>query len=196
MSTDNETDSPGETELLRQRILDLEARNRVLELLASTDELTGLLNRRAFLSRMNEEIQRCVRYGRCVALLYIDLDGLKSINDTHGHAEGDFTLRLVADTMRGALRQSDVIARLGGDEFAVILPDTELQGAANAAERIRSAINIEVETAKSLGYRLTASIGAAVYSQETNSAEKLMLAADGMLYSAKAEGGNRICEQQ
>jgi diguanylate cyclase (GGDEF)-like protein len=190
LSSNNQFDPSGEIELMRQRILDLEARNRQLELLAATDELTGLLNRRAFRSRLNQEVLRSARYGRCVALLYIDLDSLKTINDSGGHAEGDAILKLVAETIRGALRQTDVIARLGGDEFAAILPDADLQGAADAAERIRRT----VAEANGSDDTITVSIGAAAYSNEISTAEELMLAADGQLYRAKALGGNTVCK--
>ena len=177
-----------ENERLRQRITELETRNSVLEDLAATDELTGMLNRRAFDTRLKEEVARCARYGRAASLLYIDLDGLKAINDRHGHAEGDAILKRVAETMRKILRQTDIIARHGGDEFAVILPDTDLQGAAIAAERIRRSIGeTHVQDC-----HVTASIGAAAYSPEVSSAEQLLLAADAQLYRAKVQGRNWV----
>jgi diguanylate cyclase (GGDEF)-like protein len=182
--------SNSEIELLRRRVVELEARISELELLAATDELTGLLNRRAFKSRLNDEVLACSRYSRTIALLMIDLDRLKSINDRCGHTEGDRALRLVAETIRAALRQTDVIGRLGGDEFGVILQDPGLTGASQAAERIRA----EIADHSCGDIHISVSIGAADYfHQNSSSAALLMEGADKQLYRAKAQGGNCVC---
>src|SRR5258707_6094964 len=96
-----------------------------LELLATQDSLTNVLNARAFSHELAQELSRNRRYGRPLALIYLDLDDFKSVNDAHGHATGDAVLRLVADAMRGAVRQADVVGRLGGDEFGVLMPETD-----------------------------------------------------------------------
>jgi diguanylate cyclase (GGDEF)-like protein len=121
--------------------------------------------------------------------LYIDLDGFKAINDRCGHAEGDAVLKYVAETLSRILRQTDIIARLGGDEIAVILPDTDLQGAVEASERICTSIG----EARSYGYVVSASIGAVAHTPEIRRAEELMAAADEQLYRAKDQGGNKVC---
>src|SRR5204862_2317978 len=96
-----------------------------LEQLAIQDPLTNVLNARAFSHELAQELSRNRRYGRPLALIYLDLDDFKSINDAHGHATGDAVLRLVADAMRSAVRQADIVGRLGGDEVAVLLPETD-----------------------------------------------------------------------
>ena len=96
-----------------------------LQLLATHDPLTTVFNARAFASQVAQELGRNRRYGRPLALVYLDLDDFKKVNDAHGHATGDAVLRLVADAMRGAVRQADVVGRLGGDEFGVLMPETD-----------------------------------------------------------------------
>src|SRR5207247_8805845 len=96
-----------------------------LEQVAPQDPLTSVLNARAFSHELAQELSRNRRYGRPLALIYLDLDDFKSVNDAHGHATGDAVLRLVADAMRGAVRQADVVGRLGGDEFAGLMPETD-----------------------------------------------------------------------
>jgi diguanylate cyclase (GGDEF)-like protein len=105
--------------------------------LATTDELTGLSNRRAFLERWQFEYERAVRYGRPLECLVIDVDGFKSINDTAGHPMGDAVLTQVAQELQASLRQSDVLARFGGDEFIVALPETSVAQAVLVAEKLR-----------------------------------------------------------
>src|SRR5207237_375053 len=100
------------------------------------DQLTNVLNARAFADRLSQELDRNRRYPRPLALLYMDLDNFKVINDTHGHQTGDAVLRLVADAMRSSIRQADIVGRLGGDEFAVLMPETDAQLADAAAKRL------------------------------------------------------------
>lgn len=189
MGLDREPEPVNEVDSLRRRIAELEARNLVLEQLATTDELTGLLNRRAFEQRLGEEISRCTRHDRSVSVLLLDLDNFKQVNDTGGHHTGDEILRSVSTCMRTIFRQTDVLARWGGEEFGVILPDTDTQGAVEAAERIRE--NISAIRFREIG--ITASIGVAGFSRETVSAQAIMRAADRQLYRAKLEGRNRVC---
>src|SRR6267154_1522439 len=105
-----------------------------LERLATQDPLTNVLNARAFSHELAQELSRNRRYGRPLALIYLDLDDFKSVNDAHGHATGDAVLRLVADAMRGAVRQADVVGRLGGDEFGVLMPETDGDVAVSGTE--------------------------------------------------------------
>src|SRR5438093_13028740 len=104
--------------------------------LVTQDQLTNVLNARAFADRLGQELDRNRRYPRALALMYMDLDNFKVINDTHGHQTGDAVLRLVADAMRSSVRQADVVGRLGGDEFAVLMPETDAPLADAAAKRL------------------------------------------------------------
>ncbi|HZH80695.1 MAG TPA: GGDEF domain-containing protein, partial [Gemmatimonadales bacterium] len=108
--------------------------------LATHDPLTNVLNARAFSHELTQELGRNRRYGRPLALIYLDLDDFKKVNDAHGHATGDAVLRLVADAMRGAVRQADVVGRLGGDEFGVLMPETDGDVAHAAASRLVAGI--------------------------------------------------------
>jgi diguanylate cyclase (GGDEF)-like protein len=111
-----------------------------LERLARTDDLTGLLNRRAFMSQLEHELAIASRYGSPLALLLLDLDNFKAINDSHGYSTGDRALELVAETLSRCVRTPDTVARLGGDEFAVLLPHTLHVEARALADRLRVAI--------------------------------------------------------
>src|SRR6266853_1297286 len=126
-----------------------------LEQLATQDPLTNVLNARAFSHELAQELSRNRRYGRPLALIYLDLDDFKSVNDAHGHATGDAVLRLVADAMRGAVRQADVVGWLGGDEFGVLMPETDGDVAHAAANRLVSGIRTVFRGTPSV----TASIG-------------------------------------
>lgn len=153
-----------------------------LERLASTDELTGALNRRRFFQVVGEELERAERYERTAALLMLDLDHFKSVNDELGHLAGDSALVRFADTCREQLRTSDEFARLGGEEFAAFLPETDRAGAVAIAERIRSAAE---------GTGVTVSVGVAEW-QQGMSLDSLYARADKLLYEAKQAGRNRV----
>jgi diguanylate cyclase (GGDEF)-like protein len=149
--------------------------------LASHDPLTGLLNRRAFLSELDEQLER----GPC-ALLYVDLDGFKWINDTSGHAAGDQALVRTALRLRDAVRDHDLVARLGGDEFAVCCPGLVDAGALQPLlERVRASLE-RIDPA------ITASVGAAVACPGPGASGALLKQADAAMYRAKRAGGNRI----
>jgi len=149
---------------------------------AITDGLTGLHNRRWWHERLGVEISRAVRYGAPLALLLIDVDDLKALNDGGGHGAGDRALRRVAAALRGAARASDLTARHGGDEFAVIAPHTQAREAAELGERIR------VELA-ARGRIPTVSIGVAdLACSDEPTVEGLCRAADAALYRAKRAG--------
>jgi diguanylate cyclase (GGDEF)-like protein len=164
-----------------------------LERLASVDGMTGLNNRRHFLVLAESEWSRFRRYGRPLALLMIDIDLFKSINDKYGHDVGDDVIKSVAEVLQNNKRTSDVAGRLGGEEFALILPEATLDSALTAAERLRQlvadgAINVE-------GCRLsvTISIGASAGDADMSGVDELLKQADVALYAAKCAGRNRVC---
>lgn len=152
------------------------------------DPLTGLPNRIMFHQRLRADLSRARRQGSMVALLYVDLDGFKSINDSRGHLVGDQVLQTVADRLRGIIREEDVVVRLGGDEFAVILADVESRDqVCQAAERILAAI-AGTERAAGVSCRLSASIGIALFPEHGNDPETLLRLADDAMYEAKRRG--------
>jgi diguanylate cyclase (GGDEF)-like protein len=158
---------------------------------AVTDELTGLANRRRFLSQMDAEVARSRRSGSPLAIVLADLDDFKQVNDKYGHEAGDRTLRAFADILRGAVRDIDLPVRLGGEEFAVLLPDTDLAGGANLAERIRVTLEERRIESGSSHIRVTASFGVSCYPLAASS-DDLLVDADRRLYDAKRRGKNRV----
>jgi diguanylate cyclase (GGDEF)-like protein len=159
--------------------------------LATVDGLTGLLNRRAFFERADSARLLALRLRKPIALLMLDIDHFKHLNDGFGHGCGDEALKIFADTARGVLRDHDVMGRLGGEEFALALPGTALEGALEAAERLRIAV-IEAPVIECApGYRMTVSIGVVLIdgSEELTAA---LARADHALYAAKTGGRNRV----
>ncbi len=161
-----------------------------LEQLATQDPLTNVLNARAFSHELAQELSRNRRYGRPLALIYLDLDDFKSVNDAHGHATGDAVLRLVADAMRGAVRQADVVGRLGGDEFAVLMPETDGDVAHAAATRLVTGIRTVFRGTPSV----TASIGVLAVSGTEAGTDELLRKADQAMYAAKRAGKDRVVQ--
>jgi diguanylate cyclase (GGDEF)-like protein len=158
--------------------------------LATQDQLTGVLNARAFADRLSQELDRNRRYPRPLSLLYMDLDNFKVINDTHGHQTGDAVLRLVADAMHSSVRQSDVVGRLGGDEFAVLMPETDAQLADAAAKRLAASLrNVFRGTPN-----VTASIGVVSCTATDASTDDLLRRADQAMYDAKRMGKDRVVQ--
>jgi diguanylate cyclase (GGDEF)-like protein len=159
--------------------------------LATVDGLTGTLNRRAFFERADGARMLALRLRKPISLLMLDIDHFKQLNDSFGHACGDEALRVFADTARGVLREHDLIGRLGGEEFALALPGTTLNGALEAAERLRMAVMAAPVIAGTPGYRITVSIGVVVIDplEELTAA---LARADHALYAAKTGGRNRI----
>jgi diguanylate cyclase (GGDEF)-like protein len=156
------------------------------------DPLTGLLNRRAFADSLAHEIARRERQGGTIALLMLDLDHFKKLNDTHGHPAGDAALKRSAELFGRHLRRGDLAARYGGEEFVVMLPGADEEVALTIAERIRSALEhaqIEFGGAK---IRVTASVGLAVWPEHGRGPQELLGAADRALYTAKGSGRNRV----
>jgi two-component system cell cycle response regulator len=177
----------------KRRIDELVQENDRLEKLSITDGLTQLNNQRYFQERLKDEFRRAQRYDDPLALILMDLDHFKQINDVHGHPAGDQVLKDVAACLRKNVRETDMVARYGGEEFAAILPKTHLSGALTVAERIRREL-ISLSVGPGGGLRITASFGVAGYPCRTIiSAEHLLRAADEALYRAKNEGRNKIC---
>ncbi|MGQ0603369.1 MAG: diguanylate cyclase [Anaerolineales bacterium] len=164
-----------------------------LEKLAMVDELTGLLNRRTLMARLESEWGRSQRYKNKLAFVIVDVDYFKQVNDQHGHGTGDRALKAAAQVMKQTVRQMDVAGRFGGDEFLVILPETGQGGALEVAERLRSAgekltLSPEILSAP---VSLTFSLGVASWPEtQANNAAELLQAADQALYRAKAAGRN------
>jgi len=162
----------------------------LLARLVTQDQLTNVLNARAFADRLSQELDRNRRYPRPLALLYMDLDNFKVINDTHGHQTGDAVLRLVADAMRSSVRQADVVGRLGGDEFAVLMPETDAQLADSAAKRLASSLrNVFRGTPN-----VTASIGVVSCTATEANTDDLLRRADQAMYDAKRMGKDRVVQ--
>lgn len=170
------------------------ADNARLEVLAHTDPLTQVLNRRALTVRLSSEMDRARRYAKVITLLMIDLDLFKNINDTMGHLVGDDVLREVAALLTESIRSVDVAARYGGEEFVVVLPETAQEGAVIFAERTRERIEKTAFVTAHGGVRLTVSIGVATFpAPDVTSVDDLFSRADQALYRAKAAGRNKVC---
>jgi diguanylate cyclase (GGDEF)-like protein len=164
------------------------------EALSVTDDLTSLYNSRYLSQVLRREAKRAMRSGRPLSLLFLDLDGFKSINDTHGHLFGSRALVEAAAVMRASARETDIVARFGGDEFALVLPDTGSEGAVAVAERVRERLAAhEFLQADGLRIRLTASVGVGTLPDVADTVEALIQAADKAMYRVKERGKNGIC---
>jgi diguanylate cyclase (GGDEF)-like protein len=158
-----------------------------LEHMATHDGLTGTLNRRAILDRCEEEHERSLRYGQPFALMMVDLDHFKAVNDTHGHQHGDRVLVHFAECARAALRRADRLGRYGGEEFLALLPGTTLEAAQPVAARVHAAL----QAGHPLDCQL--SIGATAWRGPGDSLDAMLARADAALYQAKAQGRNQTC---
>jgi diguanylate cyclase (GGDEF)-like protein len=169
---------------------------RRFEQLASTDALTGTLNRRALAEALAAELDRARRYNLYLSIMLADLDRFKQINDRRGHLAGDAVLRQVGELLRHEARSVDIVARYGGEEFVVVMPETTLRGATVFAERVRSKIaGRDFAPAGEEPLQLTVSIGLAGFPNErVTSADTFIALADQALYRAKDEGRNRVRE--
>jgi diguanylate cyclase (GGDEF)-like protein len=164
-----------------------------LRRLATHDPLTGLLNRREFDRILVEESERAARFGGSLALVLLDLDHFKLINDRHGHPAGDAVLREVARRLRAQVRSVDRVMRLGGEEFALVLVQTDRAGASQVAERAGAAVRGEpVAAGETPGLGVTVSAGVAVFPDDAATPAALVAAADQALYGAKAAGRDRV----
>ncbi len=166
---------------------------RELEYYATRDPLTNLYNQRVFRELLEYEISRAGRHGHRFALLVIDLDNFKAINDTHGHQEGDRFLQIFATTIKNVLRTGDVFSRYGGDEFVIMISEIEDSDPYLSAKRVLDACDTVVHTTpQGDEIRATSSIGVAVYPEHADNGNDLFLFADHMMYKAKAEGKHRL----
>lgn len=191
------SDDDGGT-VLEGIILDISDR-KALEIemaeLATRDPLTGLINRREFTRIMEEEMARCDRYDRPMALLWVDFDHFKDVNDTWGHAAGDTVLCSVSRTLRDSVRSVDSVGRFGGEEFAILLPEMAREEARETAERLRQRVRrTPISLNPSHDIYLTISIGIALYPEHGGDADSLGIAADKAMYLAKRQGRDRVVE--
>jgi len=194
---------PGRTGLALQQAIDrlrtsvhqAETHRAELFELATHDSLTGLLNRAAAFTAIQHDLSRARRDGTQLLAFYVDLDGLKLLNDSYGHEVGDEAIARTADALRNTTRDSDVVARLGGDEFMVVgpVPEGGRDEIAAFAERIRAAVSLQtVQVGDDEAAPLRCSIGVALSDDRTESSEALVRAADEAMYSAKHAGRDRI----
>jgi diguanylate cyclase (GGDEF)-like protein len=174
---------------------DLVSHADMLQELASIDGLTGLYNRRQLLALAESEWERFKRYGRPLALLMLDIDLFKSVNDRFGHDVGDRVIKAVADVLRTNKRSSDIVGRIGGEEFALLLPEATLDSAIAAGERFRRAVAkcIVATDGGAVPITITISIGVSVVRDGVEGIAQLMKQADVALYEAKRTGRNRVC---
>lgn len=180
---------------LTRNLHENQVQRKKLEDLAIQDPLTGLNNRRYFMMSASEHLRLANRNGHPLCILMLDLDHFKRINDTFGHATGDQVIRLTSDVLRHELRASDILARFGGEEFIACLPETGLEAAWVAAERIRSNLegsNLVAAQGEGAVLRVTASLGIAATRGGSQSLDELIERADQALYEAKHGGRNRV----
>jgi diguanylate cyclase (GGDEF)-like protein len=156
--------------------------------LAVTDSLTSVYNRHKLTDSLNLEIERARRYDRPLSIIMIDMDGLKSINDTYGHAAGDEALILVADSIKSCIRKVDLPTRFGGDEFMILLPETDLEVAMGVAERIC----LEVDQREFLHGSVSVSAGTAQWVSEQATGDDLLKAVDKAMYESKQSRGMKV----
>ena len=162
-----------------------------MKLLSETDELTGVLNMRAFTAVAERLFRQAERYARPFSVLMVDSDSLKMVNDTLGHEAGNRLLKLTVQCIQGQLRQTDVVARYGGDEFVVVLPETTCGGAVGVAERIRKSMESIPLSTREKNVNATLSIGIACYPNHGADLDTVLERADQAMYTSKAEGKNR-----
>jgi diguanylate cyclase (GGDEF)-like protein len=164
-----------------------------LAAMSRTDPLTEISNRRSFMETATRELSRARRSGHPFAVMYIDLDNFKHVNDTLGHGAGDSLLRTVGAELRAATRSTDIVARLGGDEFAILLPETKPDGAIDAAAKIRARLLASMNLG---GWPVTFSIGLVSCVKLPESFASVVDAADRLMYSVKKSGKNGLATMQ
>ena len=159
------------------------------QLLARTDPLTGLANRRTFYERVTLEIERMRRAPRPLSVAYLDVDDFKGVNDRYGHAAGDEVLRAVADVLRSGLRQTDLAGRIGGDEFVILLPETGPEGTVTCITDLQRGLEAAMAERK---WSLRCSIGAVTFLHPPASEEDLVRRADELMYQVKRDGKGQL----
>ena len=171
---------------------DIRKAKRRIMVLSQTDELTGLLNMRAFNNLLDKEIVMARRYPQPFTLMMIDVDGLKKVNDQFGHAAGTHMLMSIAASISGCVRTADVLARYGGDEFIILMPHTHSETARIAAERIRTAVHRSSFELSGQPIAASVSIGIASFPESSEAAEDVMEKADAALYRSKQSGRDTV----
>ncbi len=183
---------PRDRKVVDEALAKAEKTEAQLRYIADHDSLTGLLDRRRFRSELDQYVSFSARYGGQGAVMIIDIDGLKGINDSFGHHAGDNLIRSIAAIMRERVRTTDIVARLSGDEFAVLMPQTDTEGALQLGEDLRSQV-AESETSSPDAPGATISVGITMFGGEREvGAEAVLVAADQAMYWAKEEGRNQI----
>ena len=179
-----------ELEKTKQLVLE---QNRQLKRISTHDDLTGIYNRRHLVVSLEQEFSRCCRYGTTLSLIMLDLDHFKSVNDNFGHEFGDYVLKEFAVLLQETVRQSDMVFRFGGEEFIILLPQTDLDGAAHTAEKIRCNCADKMITDNNYTVQMTVSIGVTSYDQKLHNTSGCMISyADEALYQAKESGRNQV----
>ncbi len=166
--------------------------NRQLEQLASHDMLTGVLNARAYYAECEKSIQMATRTEQPFAVIFVDLDHFKRVNDTYGHAAGDAVLQAVANCLSKTVRNSDALGRIGGEEFSILMPNTNQSGAVQVAELLRKSVEALKPTFEGKSLPITASIGVAACNAAGESMKMIQQRADEAMYVAKSLGRNRV----
>lgn len=164
--------------------------------LSEADDLTGTLNRRAFMALAGRVFSQAKRFGRKFSIIMIDSDSLKRINDAHGHEAGDEMLKIMVKKIQDSLREADLLSRYGGDEFVVLLPDTDSDGARLTAERIRASIAATPLQFRSARTSISASMGVATYPDDGADFDHILDAADSAMYASKNSGKNKVSVAQ
>lgn len=181
------------TRYLQERIRE---KTRELEYYASMDDMTNTYNRRMGLKMMRNHYTLSERRGSSLSVCFVDIDGLKSVNDSFGHASGDKLIRDVSQMLISSVRESDIVARMGGDEFLIVLPECGTEGAGKVMKRLRRRMEAYNETS-SADYRASVSFGIASSSEDgIQSAEELLIEADNRMYSMKRQMKKRIFRSQ
>lgn len=170
---------------------ELSKMNQHLYEMATTDAMTGAKNRRFFMERLGEEVSRFHRHPGSLAMLMLDIDFFKKVNDTYGHPMGDEAIKNLARMAQTGVRAQDVVGRLGGEEFAIILPDTDAEQALHMAERLRQVVEVTETEHEGVRIKYTVSVGVAQMRADMD-IEKIMKEADNALYVAKKTGRNRV----
>lgn len=178
---------------LEEKTLQLQLQSENFEKMANTDALTGACSRRFFIEMSEREMARCARNGASLAMLLLDIDNFKKINDVYGHAVGDKVLVSLVSACKAHLREIDMLGRLGGEEFGLLLPEISLDGALAAAERLRTLTeSLTIQPSETVELRFTVSIGLCMLSDGQDNYQSLIEQADHALYEAKDDGRNCV----